>query len=218
MRETKRVIRSSEALDDVSDHMGEILRRADELLAEWKRFGGEVRVQVDREAQQVANAVANAVDGAVARATAASVDRTLADQIGGKLAALSAEIAKLETRARAASRAIGEERRGDRRVLWGVAAGVLIANVLLAIVLLRKPAEPVVLPPAPEATRVEAPVLAPPVPVDAAVTPEPVVEEPKPEPTKAGSAAKPAATVVKPVKTGPPGAKLLAAPPLPRRK
>ena len=42
MREAARV------LDDVSDHLGEVLRRSDELLAEWSRFGAQVRTQVDR--------------------------------------------------------------------------------------------------------------------------------------------------------------------------
>ena len=40
---------AARALDDVSDHLGEVLRRADELLADWSRFGAQVRVQVERE-------------------------------------------------------------------------------------------------------------------------------------------------------------------------
>lgn len=153
MRETKRVIRSAEALDGVSDHMGEILRRADELLADWSRFGAQVRAQVDREAQQLGHAVARAVDDAVARATTTGVDRAIADQIGAKLSALSTEIVKLESRTRAASRAIAEEKRGDRRVLWGVAVGVLAANGLLLALLLRTPAAPTIV--QPEPTRIE---------------------------------------------------------------
>jgi len=241
MRETKRVIRAAGALDDVSDHMGEILRRADELLVEWSRFGAEVRAEVEREAQKVGHAVAGAVDGAVARAASASVDRAITDQIGAKLTALSAEIGRLEARARAASRSISDERRGDRRVLWVVAAGIVIANALLVLVLLRRPSEPA-LPPAPEATRVETPVAAP---IDAAVEPPSEPEQESPgsattPPAANGSAAKSpvpglgsgavrGSSALKPVKVGPPvgtasfgsGAKLLPVPPTrtpPRRK
>ncbi len=161
MLETKRAIRSTAALDGVSDHLGEVLRRADDLLVEWSRFGAEVRIQVEREAHEVGRAVATAVDGAVARATATSVERGLTDQLGGKLTTLATEIGKLEQRTRAAARAIGEERRGDRRVLWAVGAGVVIANVLLVIMLLRPPVQ---LPQqaAPEPVRVEVPVTVPP--------------------------------------------------------
>jgi hypothetical protein len=173
MPETKRVIRSSDALDGVSDHMGEILRRADELLADWSRFGAQVRTQVDREAQQLGSAVARAVDDAVSRATSSGVDRAIAEQIGAKLSALSTEIVKLESRTRAASRAIADERRGDRRVLWGVAGGVLAANGLLVALLLREPPAPVVVQ-QPEPVRIE-PAAVP--PVDAAVV------EPVPAPT-----------------------------------
>jgi hypothetical protein len=172
MPETKRAIRPVAALDGVSDHLGEVLRRADELLVEWSRFGAEVRTQVEREAGEVGRAVATAVDGAVARAASASVERALTDQIGAKLTALATEISKLEQRTRAASRAVGEERRGDRRVLWGLGAGILIANGLLVAMLLRQPAAPVQLPaPAAEPARVELPAAAP---ADA-ITPEPAI-------------------------------------------
>jgi len=55
---------AARSLDDVSDHLGEVLRRADELLAEWSRFGAEVRTQVDREV--AANAANNKHDFLVA--------------------------------------------------------------------------------------------------------------------------------------------------------
>jgi len=170
MPETKRAIRAVAALDGVSDHLGEVLRRADELLAEWSRFGAEVRSQVEREAGEVGRAVATAVDGAVVRAASASVERALTDQIGAKLTALATEITRLEQRARAASREVGQERRADRRVLWGLAAGILIANGLLVVMLLRRPVQvaPQEVPPAPEPVRVELPAASP---VDA--TPEP---------------------------------------------
>ncbi len=166
MPETKRVIRAVAELDGVSDHMGEVLRRADELLVEWSRFGADVRTQVEREANEAGRTIATAVDAAVVRATSASVERTLTDQIGTKLATLATEMTKLEQRTRAASRAISEQQRGDRRVLWAIAAGILIANVLLVMMLLRRPAQ---LPPASEPVRVEAPIVAP---ADAA---EPVI-------------------------------------------
>jgi hypothetical protein len=87
-------------------------------------------VQVEREAAQVGAAVCDATDQAVRRAAAEGTSRAISEQLGKQLAALSAEVGKLETRARAASRAIAEQRRGDRVLLYGLAAAVLIANVL----------------------------------------------------------------------------------------
>ena len=131
---------AARSLDDVSDHLGEVLRRADELLAEWSRFGAEVRAQVDREVA----AIGDVVDGAVARAAGAGLDRAIVD----RLRALTAELERLEQRTRAVSRAASERRDSDRRVLWVVVAGIVLANALLVALLLRKPdaapvAEPV---------------------------------------------------------------------------
>jgi hypothetical protein len=122
---------AARALDDVSDHLGEVLRRADELLAEWSRFGAQVRTQVDGEVA----AIGEVIDGAVARAASTGLDRAIAD----RLRALTAEIDRLEQRTRAASRAVAEHREADRRVLWIVVAGIVVANVLLVALLLRKP-------------------------------------------------------------------------------
>lgn len=162
--EAKRAVRP-DPLDTASDHMAELLRRADELLLEWSKFGAGVRAQVDREAQNIGGAVCDAVDVAVRRAASDGTARAIADQLGTQLAAVSAEVAKLETRARAATRAIAEQRRGDRTLLYGVIAAVLIANALLVVLLLRKPA-PVLLPE--------------PVPVATPVAPAPIVEEARP--------------------------------------
>jgi hypothetical protein len=140
-------------LDDVSDHMGQILRHADELLAEWAAFGAQVKSQVERETQVIGNTVASAVDEAVERSvatTAAHVDRAvtqaMAERVGSQLQALTAELGRLEARAKAASRLVADQRTGDRKMLWGIAGGIAIANVLLALVLLRKPATPEVTP------------------------------------------------------------------------
>lgn len=146
---------AARALDDVSDHLGEVLRRADELLAEWSRLGVQVRAQVEREVA----AIGEVVDGAVARAAGSGIDRAIAD----RLRALTAEIERLEQRTRAASRAVIEQRDGDRRVLWIVVAGIVLANALLVALLLRRP-DPV---PVAEPIRIETPV-APPGPVEAA--------------------------------------------------
>jgi hypothetical protein len=153
-------------LDTATDHMAEILRRSDALLAEWSQFGVAVRAQVEREAMRVGDVVGAAVDGAAARATTAAVDRALTERIGTQLAAISAEVGKLETRARAASRAISEQRRSDRALLIGVIVAVLIANGLLVVLLLRKPAA-------------AAPLAPEPVPVLAPSASEPKVEPPK---------------------------------------
>jgi hypothetical protein len=122
---------AARALDDVSDHLGEVLRRADGLLADWGRFGAQVREQVEREAA----AIGQVVDGAVGRAAATGIDRA----IGDRLRALTAELERIEQRARAASRAVVEQREADRRILWAVVAGIVLANALLVVLILRKP-------------------------------------------------------------------------------
>jgi len=158
---------AARALDDVSDHLGEVLRRADELLVEWSRLGVQVRAQVEREVA----AIGDVVDGAVARAAGSGIDRAIADRLRG----LTAELERLEQRTRAASRAVAEQREGDRRVLWIVVAGVVLANALLVALLLRKPdAAPVA-----EPIRIEAP---------AASTAQPA------DPTQAPATSPPAAT------------------------
>src|SRR3954465_14765093 len=122
---------AARALDDVSDHLGEVLRRADGLLAEWGRFGAQVREQVEREAA----AIGEVVDGAVGRAAATGIDRA----IGDRRRALTPGLERIEQRARAASRAVVEQRDADRRILWAVVAGIVLANALLVGLILRKP-------------------------------------------------------------------------------
>lgn len=140
------------ALDDVSDHLGVVLQRADELLAQWSTFGTAVRGQVEREAAAIGEAVAGAVDTAVARATATGIDRAITDQVGSRLTALTAEIARLEARTRAAARGVADQRMGDRRLLWVVIGGIVLANALLVAILLRRPAA---VPAPPEPAKVE---------------------------------------------------------------
>jgi hypothetical protein len=166
---------AARALDDVSDHLGEVLRHADELLAEWGRFGAQVRTQVEREA----GAIGAVVDGAVERAASSGIDRAIAE----RLRLLSAEIERIEQRARAAARAVTEQREADRRVLWIVVAGVVLANALLVMLLLRKPESVRV----PEPIRIEA--VAPP---PALVPPHPMPAGGSGEAVTAGSAAEPA--------------------------
>jgi len=174
-------------LDEVSDHMGQILRHADELLAERAAFGAQVKSQVERETQVIGNVVATAVDDAVARSvatTAAHVDRAvtqaMAERVGSQLQALTAELGRLEARAKAASRLVADQRTGDRKILWGIAGGIVVANVLLALVLLRKPA-------APEPTPQAVPVVVEPHHDEAAPTPTPAPTDP-PAAAAAGSA------------------------------
>ena len=162
---------AARALDDVSDHLGEVLRRADELLAEWSRFGAQVRTRVDGEVA----AIGEVIDGAVSRAASAGLDRAIAD----RLRALTAEIDRLEQRTRAASRAVVEHREADRRVLWIVVAGIVVANVLLVALLVRRP-EPA---PVAEPIRMEAP------------APPPPAGDPAPAAAPAGGSADPAGVV-----------------------
>jgi hypothetical protein len=185
---------AARALDDVSDHLGEVLRRADDLLAEWGKFGAQVRDQVEREAA----AIGAVVDGAVGRAASTGIDRA----IGDRLRALTAELERIEQRARAASRAVVEQRGADRRILWAVVAGIVLANALLVVLILRKPeaapvAEPIRLdaPAQPAAVPAAAPGATPDPAVPAAgsagaVSPEAAGALPA---TTAGSAASPAA-------------------------
>jgi hypothetical protein len=233
MAETKRVypVRPADALDTASDHMAEMLRRTDELLVEWSRFGTAVRAQVEREANHIGEAVGEAVEGAVRRAAATGIDRAFSEQVGAKLAALSAEIAKLETRARAASRAIGEQQRGDRVILYGLGGAMLIAIGLIVAPLLRQPPTalapepvPVAVPAPAPAPEIAPPTAAPSVGSAAAIEPDPKpdpakaaptkVEPAKADPNPSGDAVKP--PINKGVKVGPPtgrAAKMLALPP-----
>lgn len=150
---------AARALDDVSDHLGEVLRRADELLADWSRFGAQVRVQVERDTA----AIGEVVEGAIARAGTAGIDRA----IGDRLRALTIELEKLEQRARAASRAAAEQRDADRRILWGVVAGIVLANALLVVLILRRPEAP----PVAEPIRIDPPPAAVAQPPEGAVAP-----------------------------------------------
>jgi hypothetical protein len=146
--------RAAEAeLDGVSSQLGEVLRQADELLAEWQRFGVQVRAEVDREVASIGGAVGGAIDGAVDRAADrassavdAAVARTLERSVQDRLGALATELGRLEQRAKAAARVVAEDRERDRWMLWTVIGGVVVANVLLALVLLRDPVSPTVAP------------------------------------------------------------------------
>jgi len=170
---------AARALDDVSDHLGEVLRRADQLMAEWSGFGAQVRAQVEREVA----GIGAAVDGAVARAAGAGLDHAIAE----RLRALTGELERLEQRARTASRAVVEQRDADRRVLWLVVAGIVVANALLVVMLLRKPvAAPVI-----EPVRIESVATPPPAP-EPAVAPATGAGDGSAAAT--GSAAEPAVT------------------------
>ena len=162
---------AARALDDVSDHLGEVLRRADELLADWSRFGAQVRVQVERDTA----AIGEVVEGAIARAGTAGIDRA----IGDRLRALTIELEKLEQRARAASRAAAEQRDADRRILWGVVAGIVLANALLVVLILRRPEAP----PVAEPIRIDPP------PAAVAQPPEGAVAPTTPDPSQVGAPA-----------------------------
>ena len=172
MREPKRVPPSTpptpeRALDDISAHLGEVLRRADDLLAEWSRFGDAVRVQVDREAQAIATTVGDSIDHAVIR----GVEKAVFDQIGNRVNAISAELGRIEARSRALARAASDERSRQRLLLWAILGGIVGANVLLAVLLLRgggdRAPAPAALPattPAPAVIDAGAPAAPPPAP------------------------------------------------------
>lgn len=137
------------SLDDASAQLAEMLRRCDALAAEWAQFGDEVRARVAREVESIGHTVDAAIARAALGATAVAVERAFADDLGARMTALAAELARLEGRARAAARAIADERRGDRTLLYAGLAGIVLANILLALVLLRAPAPPAPAPPEP---------------------------------------------------------------------
>jgi hypothetical protein len=139
MRDRQRTVRAvpEAALDGATDHLAEVLRRADQLLAEWSKFGEAVRAQVDREAREIGDAVATAVDGAAVRGVAASVERAL----GSRVAAVAEEIGRLEARTRAVSRQLATRERRDRVITWALFAGVVVANALLLLLVVRGPHE-----------------------------------------------------------------------------
>jgi hypothetical protein len=124
-------------LDDVSANLGEVLRHADALLAEWSRFGDSVRAQVEREAAHIGRAVS---DG-----TGAAVERAVRDQ----LASLARELAQLEQRVRVVSRGLGERPAHDRRLLGTIAGGIALAIVLLGVLLVLVVRGPAPLPASP---------------------------------------------------------------------
>src|ERR1044071_4761566 len=165
---------AARALDDVSDHLGEVLRRADELLADWSRFGAQIRVQVERDTA----AIGEVVEGAIARAGTAGIDRA----IGDRLRALTIELEKLEQRARAASRAAAEQRNADRRILWGVVGGIVLATALLVVLILRRPEAP----PVAEPIRIDPPPAAVAQPPEGAVAP---TTPTTPDPSQVGAPA-----------------------------
>ncbi len=167
-----RALAPEPALDAVSAQLGEMLRRADALLAEWSAFGDEVRARVAGEVSAIGQIVGAAIDRAALDMTTTHVERQFAEQLGTRLAALGAELARLEGRARAASRAAIDAKRGDRHVLWLGVAGIAIANVLLAVLLLRSPPTPI----APPLPQIQPAIVAPPpdAAVDAPPPPPPV--------------------------------------------
>src|SRR5277367_565614 len=109
---------AAKALDDVSDHMGEVLRQADALLAEWQGFAAKVRAQVEHEARTIGDAVGTAIDEAIARGVDDAVARAMGDRLTTQLAQLAGELTKLESRARGAARSIAEQRAVERRAWW----------------------------------------------------------------------------------------------------
>jgi len=214
MREARKV----EMLDDVSDHLAEVLRRADALLAEWSKFGAGVRVQVEREAAAIGETVAASVEGAVTAATLTVVDRALAEQINVRLRTLAAELDRLEQRTRTAANGVKRDRSIDRKILWIVVAGVVAANVLLVLMFVRGP-DTLIAPP-PEPLRIETPVQAPITP-DAGVDAAPAVPAADVGSAGSGSAA-PAKPAAKPIANevlqGGSGSRPMRVPSRPRKK
>ncbi|MEO6774050.1 MAG: hypothetical protein ABI467_13710 [Kofleriaceae bacterium] len=169
------------ALDDVSAQLAEMLRHADALLADWMRFGAEVRLRVERETAAIGAIVAQAVDGASDRALAI------------RLAAVSIELERLEHRIRVAARLAAEQRTSERRLVAGIAVGFTIVIALLVALVVRGPAPPLAAPPLP--MRVDMPPAdAAPVPPDAAALPQLAPAPPPPPAARVDAAPAPRAT------------------------
>lgn len=138
-RRTTPTADSEMRLDATSERFGELLRRADQLLVEWARFGSEVRAQVEREARTVGTAVAGAVDSAMSEVASRGVDRVLAERLGSQLATLGEEVTRLESRLRGVARATAERERSWRWQWWVLAGGVAVANLLIVVGLVIQP-------------------------------------------------------------------------------
>jgi hypothetical protein len=166
-----------DALTELNDHLGRFLRQADELLDEWARFGAGVRGALEGQLREVESAFARGADAAAARAAAAmgrSLDDAAAARVdrvlGDRVAALRAELERLERIARGLAGAQAQPRAPDGATqrIW---IAVLAANVLLVVLIVlvwTRGRAPEVPPPL-----VTAPALAPPpVVVDAAPPPD----------------------------------------------
>jgi hypothetical protein len=188
---------AAKSLDDVSDHLGEVLRNADALLAEWQGFAAKVRAQVDHEARTIGNVVGAAVDHPNPRGIDDAVARAFGERLGAQLAQLAGELGKLESRTRASARAASDQRSFDRRAWWLLGGGVLLANALLVVSLVRGPAVP---PPEAPPAPIVVPAAAATLPDAAAVAEPPTAPPIAPSSaTRAvGSAEAPAKPVVKP--------------------
>jgi hypothetical protein len=134
-------------LAELNDHLGRFLRQADELLDEWARFGAGVRARLDEQLADVEAAFARGADSAAARAAqamarglddaaAARVDRALGDRV----AALRAELERLERIARGVGAAPAAAKAPDpalQRIWIAVIATNVLVVALIAIVWMR---------------------------------------------------------------------------------
>lgn len=130
-------------LDALSAELGELLVHADELLEEWRRFGGEVQREVRASSAAVGDELRRALSaslddaarGAASSASSAvelAVRRVLEERVGSQLQGLGRELGKLEARARAAAHREATERRRERVVLAVALLALLACNALLA--------------------------------------------------------------------------------------
>jgi hypothetical protein len=130
-----------DALAELNDHLGRFLRQADELLDEWARFGAGVRGALEGQLREVEGAFAKGADAAAARA-AAAMSRSLDDAaaarvdrvLGERVAALRAELERLERIARGVAGAQSQPRAPDGATqrIW---IAVIAANVLLVVLI-----------------------------------------------------------------------------------
>lgn len=134
------------ALDDVSQHLGEVLRHADALLEQWSSFGAEVQREVERSTARIGDAVDHAVASSLEQvahrastSAAAAVDlavrRCLEERVGEQLRRLGAELTGLESKARAVAHHNAAQRRRERIMFAATVLGLVASNLLLVVMM-----------------------------------------------------------------------------------
>ena len=131
-------------IEALRDHLARLLEQADQLLHEWQTFGEDVRATLDAQVRTLDAQLGRAVAEAT-RTLAPKVAAELSRELSQTIELLRRDIQGLREAARRATADLEGPRRSARggeivRWLPLFAVGLaLVANVLLAMLLLRSP-------------------------------------------------------------------------------